>query len=211
MKITQNPIVTSPQDSDTSTDPSVDTTTAPTLMPAVNQLIDSGDPGAMLAALVMKSGDEQRKVAREQRDQAMKAEDTADNAEIQDMHDKADLQRAQGIVDGSLQIAQGVTTIGAGCSEASGASKRTTAEWNGAGAAFGAGKSVADGFFSGAITDKDADAKQADVSANSFKQMADDAHDSEKDATDLMNKALDFYKEYVDTKAQTMMAAIHRA
>ncbi|HEX4517457.1 MAG TPA: hypothetical protein VH054_28120 [Polyangiaceae bacterium] len=41
--------------------------------------------------------------------------------------------------------------------------------------------------------------------------MADDAHDAENDAKTLLNKALDFYKEYVDTKNQTALAATHRA
>ena len=72
-------------------------------------------------------------------------------------------------------------------------------------------KSVVDGLFNGAITDKDADEKMHEASAARFKRIADDAHDNEKDAKALLNKALDFYKEYVDTKNQTAMAAMHRA
>ncbi|HEY1955205.1 MAG TPA: hypothetical protein VGH28_06320 [Polyangiaceae bacterium] len=89
---------------------------------------------------------------------------------------------------------------------------QATASWYSGGASLaGATKTLADGLFGGAITDKDTDAKQHDIAAQSFKQMADDAHDDEKDAKDLLSKALDFYKEYVDTKNQTTMAAIHRA
>jgi ABC-type transporter MlaC component len=68
-----------------------------------------------------------------------------------------------------------------------------------------------DGLFNGAITDKDADAKVQDAAAQTFKQIADDAHDSERDAQATIDKAVDFYKEYVDTKAQAAMAAVHRA
>ncbi len=82
---------------------------------------------------------------------------------------------------------------------------------HGASSGFSCVKAVGDGLFSGEMTDKDADAKMHDASAQTFKQIADDANDSMKDAKDLMTKALDFYKEYVDTKNQTTMAAIHRA
>jgi len=58
---------------------------------------------------------------------------------------------------------------------------------------------------------KDASAKVHDTSAQFFKQVADDAHDTERDAKALLDKAIEFYKEYSDTKSQTMMAAIHRA
>jgi hypothetical protein len=255
MKV-QNPTSTvpvDPQDPDgTTTDPNFNTTTAPTLMPAVDKLLFGGDMGAAFAALVLKSGDEQKKVAEEQRDQAMKAEENADNAEIQDMHDKADLQRIQGVVDGSLQVVQGAAQLGQGLSEAHMASEQaeaaaekanleqngatysadhqqaiqqsvnaldagaantkvTGAYWGASASAIGAGKSVSDGLFSGAITDKDADAKAREAAATTLKSIADDANDTKKSATDMMNKALEFYKEYVDTKAQTAMAATHRA
>jgi hypothetical protein len=229
-----------------------DSTLAASLMPEANQMLSTGDPGAILAALAMKTGDAQKQTARRERDNAAKAENNEEQAEIQDMHDKADLQRIQGIVDGGCQIAAGATQMGAGFEQlnasaeqseaasekqnlqtngpsyspdhqqadeasitalgAGAASDQRTATYlTGTSAAFNAGKSVADGLFGGATTDKDADAKAHDVAANTFKQMGDDAHDAENDAKDLMNKAMDFYKEYLDTKAQTAMAAIHRA
>ena len=225
---------------------------AVSLMPEVDQLQYSGDPGAELAALVTKTGTQERNAARAMRDRAMDAEERADEAEVQDMHDKADLQRIQGIVDCALQIGEGLANLGAGLESAHGASERAeqsaenadiqqngssyssdhvqalqssanalgngaaksdgSATWlKGAGAGLGAAEKATDGFFNGAITDKDADAKMHEASATAFKQMADDAHDSERDASDLMSKAVDFYKEYVDTKAQSAMAAIRRA
>ena len=89
---------------------------------------------------------------------------------------------------------------------------QATANWYSGGAGLaGATKTLADGLFNGAITDKDTDSKQHEMAAQAFKKIADDAHDDENDAKQLLNKALDFYKEYVDTKNQTVMAAIHRA
>ena len=89
--------------------------------------------------------------------------------------------------------------------------QQASADLKGASDGLGAVKTIFDGFLSGAITDKDTDAKAHEMAAQSFKQIAQDAHDVESDAKALLNKALDFYKEYVDTKNQTAMAAIHRA
>jgi len=217
-------------------------TDVPSVMPEIIQLVCSGDPGAMLAALTMQAADSEHDVSRKTRDAAMAAQEKADRAAVQDLHDKATLQRFQGLVDGALQIGQGAFDLGAGLNEASAASQqadatakeadakengvkqsaaslnagatksKADAAWDHFGAtAFGAAKSVADGLFSGAITDKDADEKMHEASSATFKRIADDAHDNENDAKALFNKAVDFYKEYVETKNQTAMAATHRA
>ncbi len=248
---TQTVSVTQPVSTPSSSSGST-SATAIELLPPVQQLACSGDPGAMVAALAVQSSKTQRDIARAERNDALKAQGQAETAEIQDMRDKANLQRAQGIVSGALQMAQGACDLASGLNDVKAAQQqaeadrtaadlktngssdtpeqrnalqakldslntaigtsKTNAAWDrAAGAGFGAGKSVADGLFSGAITDKDADAKVHDVAAQSFKQIADDAHDTEKDAQATIDKAIDFYKEYVDTKAQAAMAAVHRA
>jgi hypothetical protein len=190
------------------------------LMPEVASLQCSGDPGAMLAALTMMTAKNERETASKQRDAAMSAQEKSEAAEIQDLHDKATLQRWQGAVDGALQIGEGVCDVGKGIDEAkqvtdTGAdlkNDKVDAAWLGGGSTFcKAAQSISHGLFQGAITDKEADEKIHEASADSYKKMAEDAHDDEKDAKDLMSKALDFYKEYTDTKNQTAMAAIHRA
>ncbi len=75
----------------------------------------------------------------------------------------------------------------------------------------GAAEKIGDGLFQGAITDKDTDAKVHDTQAEAFKRMVEDARDDQKDAKELMQKAMEFYKEYNETRAQTMLAATHRA
>jgi hypothetical protein len=222
------------------------------VMPEANELLFSGDPGAMLAALTMVTAKNEEKVSRQGRDEALDAQEKSERAEIQDLHDKANLQRAQGFFDGAMQIGKGLCDMGAGFDEASeagqsgqaaadeadikqngslyspdrvdalqssanelhqgaAASHADAAGCKGAGSAFSAGQSIGDGLFQGAITDKDADEKAHEASGDTFKRIADDAHDSENDAKQLMTKALDFYKEYVDTKNQTVMAALRRA
>jgi hypothetical protein len=174
----------------------------------------------MLAALTMSMAKQQHETARAQRDQSMAAQEKADAAQVQDMRDKANLQRWQGAINGALEIGQGLCDVGKGLNEARAVNDtgkdlhddKVRAAWFGGGAALGkAAESVSNGMFSGAITDKDADAKMHEASADGYKRMADDAHDAENDAKDLLHKALDFYKEYVDAKNQTAMAAIHRA
>jgi len=234
-----------------------------------NDAASTGDTGAPatdapdvlpgVSALTMTTAHDEEQVSRQQRDEAMTAQEKADAAAIQDLHDKANLQRIQGVVDGACDFAQAGTDLAQGAeqlgstidrmhastirSEASYADDQAKAQqtsvpsdvrdantesanaldqqsahesaaaesWKAEGELIGGGKQIADGLFQGAITDKDADEKTHEASADAFKQIADDAHDDEKDAKDLMNKALDFYKEYVDTKNQTAMAAIHRA
>ena len=231
---------------------------APALLPGAQELMCSGDPGAMLAALTMQTAREQEKVSRAQRDACESAQAKAEAAEIQDLREKADLTRIQGLVGGALQIGQAAMSFASSMQgltadnlkdEASEASENATAErakvstpgdemdscaqrshddaialksesrnaqqsaadYKAAGDLAGATKTIADGFFNGAIMDKDTDSKAHDMAAQAFKRMADDAHDAQNDAKALLNKALDFYKEYVDTKNQTAMAAIHRA
>lgn len=221
-------------------------TEMPDLLPGVNQLLVTGDPGAMLAALTMTTAHDEEKSARAQRNAAMRSQEASEAAEIQELHQKADLQRIQGIVDGvcdfaqaGMDYAQGVKTFDA-TSDRLQADKLDQAQdpslkdpslkdqsnqlhvegakadasasgWKSGSEAMTGAKSISHGAFEAEITNEDADSKQHEIAAQSFKQMADDAHDNEKDAKDLLNKALDFYKEYTDTKNQTALAASHRA
>jgi len=228
-------------------------------MPELNQLACSGDPGAMLAALTMQAAKSEREVSRAQRDNAEKMQEADEAKEIQDLHDKADLVRIQGFVDGFTQIGSAALNLGSGLADAHAAGDQANAEdvqnkldaekagmtpnevqdhqvgfqqqqtqitnlkqdaasckadssWQRFGAeGLGAGQKVADGLFQGAITDKDTDAKVHDMAAQAAKRMVDDARSDEGDAKQLMEKALEFYKEYSETRAQTMMAATHRA
>jgi hypothetical protein len=236
---------------DTTTTTQSPATHAPPVLPPVDQLMCSGDPGAMFAALAMKTAKQEQTVARKQRDEALSAQENAEQSEVADMRDKANLQRVQGVVDGCVQIAAGATQMAAGfeglhataeqneatseradlkangtsysadhqqalqpsaqaLTQGAMSSQRAAIELNGTSAGFTASRSIADGFFNGAITDDDANAKMHDATATTFKQIADDAHDSQNDAKDLLHKALDFYKQYVETKNQTVMAAIRR-
>lgn len=86
------------------------------------------------------------------------------------------------------------------------------ANWLHAGHELNAGvKQVADGLFNGAIADKDTDSQVHEQLATRAKRAVDDAMGEVDDAKKLIEKALDFYKEYTGAKNGAVSAAIHRA
>lgn len=72
-------------------------------------------------------------------------------------------------------------------------------------------KQVADGLFKGAIADDDTDAQVHEQLATRAKRAVDVAMGEVEDAKKLIEKALDFYKEYTGAKNGAVSAAIHRA
>lgn len=87
-----------------------------------------------------------------------------------------------------------------------------SANWLKAGHDLNAGvKEIGDGLFKGAILDKDTDATVHEQLATRAKHAVDDAMGNYDDAKKLLDKALDFYKEYSGAKNGAVSAAIHRA
>ncbi len=70
---------------------------------------------------------------------------------------------------------------------------------------------IVDGLFKGAIADKDTDAEVHSQLATRAKRAVEDATGDYEDAKKLLEKALDFYKEYTGAKNGAVSAAIHRA
>lgn len=98
------------------------------------------------------------------------------------------------------------------CLRAEGHSVQGSADWLHAGHEFNKGVSeIGDGLFKGAITDKDTDATVHEQGATRAKHAVDDAMGNYDDAKKLLDKALDFYKEYSGAKNGAVSAAIHRA
>ena len=98
------------------------------------------------------------------------------------------------------------------CLRAEGNRAQGSANWQSAGRSLndGVGK-IADGFLKGAMTDKDTDATLHEQGASRAKHAVDDAMGNYDDAKKLLDKALDFYKEYTGAKNGAVSAAIHRA
>lgn len=210
----------------------------PPILPGSQDLMASGDAGAMIAALAMETGRAQKKAAMDNRRAAEAVEDAQQGEQIEALRDKADLMRVQGFVDAAFTVAEGAMSFGsemngAASMEHDGRAKelgadglhfaeggenisagRTKGEgaWCKGGADFAkAGQSIADGLFKGAIADKDTDAQVHEQLATRAKRAVDDAMGEVDDAKKLMEKALDFYKEYTGAKNGAVSAAIHRA
>ncbi len=190
------------------------TTTAPAatpdILPGCRELLVSGDAGAMIAALSVEMGRSQKKAASAARHNAEATEDAEQGAQIQALREKADLVRIQGVVDGALTLAEGACAFGSSMKTAEGKSKAAAA-YKGGADFLGAGKQLADGLFKGAIADKDTDAQVHEQLATRAKRAVDEATGDYEDAKKLLEKALDFYKEYTGAKNGAVSAAIHRA
>jgi hypothetical protein len=177
------------------------------LLPSpLDRLSASSDLGAQLAGLLVCASREQKEAARQSRQAAEKTQCAAEERELEKMGDEADFKLASGIVQGTAQVAAGSMT--AGSVRSSDAAKQVFA---------GIGKSVeGDGKIKSAILDHFAadsaqGAKRAAFDAGHAKTAVDDARDLDKDAKEIMNRAIGYYKEYLTAKADTQRATLLKA
>lgn len=178
---------------------------APLLRDA-NALALGGDLGATIAALIVKTAYAQKASQRDLRKVAEAAEKQADDHEIAALNSKADDMQNAGLYRGLGQIAGGAATAGSALGNGGGAKGiqalgETTQ---------GAFSIVASNFDKDVVQD-DANAKVAGEAATQAKAAIQDTRDQTEDASKLLDKALEFYKEYTSTKDQTTAIASRRA
>ncbi len=179
----------------------------------VDALLKSGDPGAELAALAVKSGEQQQASAQAARDTEQKLEVTADEQQVAAMHRKADDIRSSGLADGLGMVAEGGFTLAAACVTASGAPRASeeSAALKLAGTIVKAGSEIDSADSKAAEATDDANAATAKSASDQAKSAADDEHDAKKSAGDFISAAIDFYREYTSAQASASSAALHRA
>jgi len=173
----------------------------------VNMLTSSGDIGAEMAALAVQSGQEQKDVARASRDADEAAEEHEEDQEVQAMRQKADDIRSEALLDGIGTAAEGIGMIGAGFSSTPQVGER----WQGGGKLVAAGMHIGGGDKGAHEAADDATAAQHAAAADHAKSAAEDMHDAARDASDYVKTAVEFYRDYVSTEAETRAAALHRA
>ncbi|CAN5677877.1 hypothetical protein BH09MYX1_BH09MYX1_61160 [soil metagenome] len=194
------------------------------LLPGCNDLLAGGDAGAAIAALTVQMGREQKKSAMANRRNAEATESAEQGQQIQALRDKADLVRVQGFVDAAMTVGEGAMKFGSDMNTASSEGHKARGEsadqertgkegarFGGAASGFKASGQIVDGMFKGAIIDKDTDHAVHEQLASRAKRAVDDAVGDYDDAKKLLEKALDFYKEYTGAKNGAVSAAIHRA
>jgi hypothetical protein len=190
----------------------------------MTELLGSGDPGAVLAALVAKSGKAQRAVRDQVRRSEDAAQDAAEKSQVAHMHEQARDIRTAAVVSGACSIASGAMAAGAagaaaqasqlGASGAGAGAKHMTAASAAMGSlhtAFDTSGSVAGGLLDAAGKDAAAKATEDEHRAGRASRNVKNADDGVDDANRLVDKALAFLKEYLATRDQTRLAATHRA
>jgi hypothetical protein len=171
-------------------------------------LAGSADVGAQITALLVCASREQRQEAREARQAAETAQLSAEKAELSKMQDEANLKLASGIVSGGAQVAAGALTIGSAASAAESSTARALGGWaTGTEAVGKLGGTALDYGASGASSA----AKAANQRAGHAKSAVEDARDLDKDAKEMLNRALGYYKEYLTAKADTQRATLLKA
>jgi hypothetical protein len=170
-------------------------------------LVDSGDLGAELAAVEIQTGDTERSAEHAQRSLDEVAEEQADEAQVQQMHDEASSMRTEAWVNGGIGVVEAVAGFGFQPSPTG-----TPTTWGAASTAVTTGaEKLADGLFSASQHDDEANAAGDKAAADRYASDAKDASDAANDATSFVSNALDFARSYVATEAQTQAAALHRA
>jgi hypothetical protein len=190
----------------------VATPTASILPDPLDQLATSGDAGAELAALAVKSGQNDRKVTQALRDNYETMEANQDRMEVDAMRKKAEDIRTGGVVEGLGTMAEGGLGIAmAPCTSTNGS---LTAAGNG----FKAGATVVHGgtaivtaLYKANEAGDDADAAMHRAAADQAKSAAEDMHDAKKSAGEDISAAIDFFREYSSAKASERNAALRRA
>jgi len=186
------------------------------ILPAPNHEVATmargSDLGGEIAALLIEVGYEQKKDAKAARDQAEKALEADNKRQTDAMQKAADYRLASGIVSGTSMIASGVFQVGAStCVGSDGKATPKADAWKGySTGSEGAGK-VGSAILDHAASMADIDAKKAEQDATRDGKTVDDERDAAKDARDLINRAVSYYKEYLQAKNDAMKAAIMHA
>jgi hypothetical protein len=171
-----------------------------------------GDPGAELAALAVKSGQQQQTNAQAARDVEQKIEVGEDNQQVAAMRQKAQDTMAGGIAEGLGMMSEGAfDAASAGAMSSSGQETTDSRLYKADGMITHAEGKIGSALYEGAAGNDDANAAAARSASDQAKSAADDAHDAKKSGGDLVAAALDFYKEYSSAQAATRNAALHRA
>lgn len=170
----------------------------------LNDLSSSSDVGAQLAGLIVKSAYDQKEGAREARQISERAQREAEDKQLAAMKEEATSNLIGGLMEAGTQIAGGAMAVaGAGCGDKA----METSLAGSAEMVKGMGK------FDSVMAKHDADmAKQSatreEQTASREKRAVDDARDIDKDAKEMLNRALGYYKEYLTAKADTQRATL---
>lgn len=199
-------------------------------------MMDGGDVGGSIAAMIMLSNKDRREVSRASRDSAYAAEESAQNEEIQHMKGSALTSFTAGLVQGGFQFMSAgasAASVSPGANATTSQSELQSSSLSDADRATTAGdlasaqskagylQASSKGFdgsagLAGTVGKfmSDADDREAKMAANQaagLKRSAEASADDVKDADDAMKRAVELLKEWTSSKDASMAAALHRA
>jgi hypothetical protein len=189
----------------------------------------TGDPGAMVAALAVETGQSEKDVSRKINQTEANVQYTQEQAEVSDMRNKAQDLLTQGIAEGGIDAGSAALSIAGAASPTTTTTTTTTTPTTtgtqatavttttghgpllGAiGKGVGAGSDALKGVFNSANENADANITQHDANAKAAGTAASAAYDSMRDGQKLLDAATDFFKEYSAAEQQAKAAALFR-
>jgi hypothetical protein len=173
----------------------------------VTQLAMTGDPGAMVAALVVETAKDEKDVSRHVEQAESTIQENEERSQVAEMHQKANDMRTQALVTGAIGAgAAGLSMASAGCNFQGTAQRAFDA-----GSKFmSAGQGAVSGEFGAANEDADANVAMHEHNASDAGRAASQAYDNGRDAQKLLDSAIDFFREYSSSAEQAKLAAVHR-
>jgi hypothetical protein len=200
---------------------------SPLLPDPVAALSMTGDPGAMVAALAVETGQSEEDVSRNVNQTESNIQYTEEEAEVSEMHEKASNMVAQGWAEAGIEAGSAALSIaGAASPSSTTTTTTTTATPTGTeatavttptghgpllgaiGKGIGAGSDGVKGVFNGANENTEANITQHDANAKAAGTAASAAYDSMRDGQKLLDAAVDFFKEYSAAEQQAKAAAL---
>jgi hypothetical protein len=175
----------------------------------------AGDMGAEIAALAVKLGKSEQDLNAKAAETQDQVEDAQEAAQVQTMHDEASTLRDGAWESGMLQIGAGACTVASGGISAAGGTsnfmKALPTMVKGVGEGLNGAATITGGLSKAAATDLEANATASKSIADAAGRAGGVDRDTQKNATQFVQAALDFYREYETAKAQSQAAALHGA
>lgn len=166
-----------------------------------------GDYGAAIAAMAIAIGARCAKDDRTAARSAARRAEAEEEAQVGEMHQKADHVLTGGVVSGLHGVAAGGMQIAGGST----GSQSTSGVLSGSANVTSSSGQIWEKGYESLAAHADARAKEHESAATRAHDVANEARTSQESAEKLVDKAIDFYREYARTRADTVMATIRRA
>jgi hypothetical protein len=180
--------------------------------PGTSLLLLEGDIGAQVTALAVLSAQKQRDANRDLQTKEEAAIERAEAEQVKAMHEQADDIRMAGMVEGGFGAMSGGFKL-AGAFSMDGGLPDVESNRQ----LFAAEATMSDAFGKGFVAiprgeeaDDRADAEAHSHAAGHHQRAYDSARDSAREGQDLLERALDFYKQSQQSAADTNNASVRR-